>query len=176
MTEQVTLTLPDSLAQRVHEVATLTQRPLEEVLLEWLRRGSVEPVNSNGSLEAIAPLSHQIPASTLQGGAGCRSCREMKRLLRIYMWNLSGSTISGGRSMYRLMRSSGCKGAASGQPSVGECKTFLAGCHAPNCGESYADRSPMNLWRSRFHPKQFRPSLLVPIGETLSRFGSVLQY
>jgi len=64
MTEQVTLTLPDSLAQRVHEVATLTQRPLEEVLLEWLRRGSVEPVNSNGSLEAIAPLSHQIPAST----------------------------------------------------------------------------------------------------------------
>lgn len=46
MAEQVTLTLPDSLAQQVHEVATMTQRPLEEVLLEWLTRGSTEPVIS----------------------------------------------------------------------------------------------------------------------------------
>ncbi len=60
MAEQVTLTLPDSLAQRVHEVATLTQRPLEDVLLEWLRRGSIEP---GKSLEAIAP-PQQSPAST----------------------------------------------------------------------------------------------------------------
>jgi hypothetical protein len=43
MAEQVTLTLPDSLAQQVREVATLTQRPLEEVLLDWLTRGSAEP-------------------------------------------------------------------------------------------------------------------------------------
>jgi hypothetical protein len=43
MAEQVTLTLPDALAQQAHEVATLTQRTLEEVLLEWLTRGSVEP-------------------------------------------------------------------------------------------------------------------------------------
>ncbi|PSB14475.1 hypothetical protein C7B65_26390 [Phormidesmis priestleyi ULC007] len=49
MAERVTLTLPDSLAQQVHEVATLTQRPLEDVLLEWLTRGSMEP--------AIASLS-----------------------------------------------------------------------------------------------------------------------
>lgn len=43
MAEQVTITLPDVLAQQVREVAALTQRPLEEVLLEWLTRGSMEP-------------------------------------------------------------------------------------------------------------------------------------
>jgi hypothetical protein len=62
MAEQITLTLPDSLAQRVHEVATLTQRPLEEVLLEWLRRGSIEPAHFSSSPEAIAP--HPVLAST----------------------------------------------------------------------------------------------------------------
>ncbi|MBW4442549.1 MAG: hypothetical protein KME10_15215 [Plectolyngbya sp. WJT66-NPBG17] len=43
MAEQVTLTLPDALAQQVHEVANLTQRSPEEVLLEWPSRGRTEP-------------------------------------------------------------------------------------------------------------------------------------
>ena len=42
MAEQVRLDLPDRLAKQVHEVATLTQRKLEDVLLEWLDRGSTE--------------------------------------------------------------------------------------------------------------------------------------
>jgi hypothetical protein len=36
MTEQVILNLPDRLAKQVHEVAALTQRKLEDVLIEWL--------------------------------------------------------------------------------------------------------------------------------------------
>jgi hypothetical protein len=39
MTQQVVLNLPDGLVQQGHEVATSTQRALEEVLLEWLDRG-----------------------------------------------------------------------------------------------------------------------------------------
>jgi hypothetical protein len=41
--EQITLTLPDDLARRVREVATLTHRELEEVLLEWLDHTSMQP-------------------------------------------------------------------------------------------------------------------------------------
>jgi hypothetical protein len=37
--EQITLTLPDGIARQVREVADLTQRGLEEILLEWLDRG-----------------------------------------------------------------------------------------------------------------------------------------
>jgi hypothetical protein len=40
--ERVTLTLPDDLARRVHEVASSTHRELEEVLLEWIDRTSTQ--------------------------------------------------------------------------------------------------------------------------------------
>ncbi|MCY7282306.1 MAG: hypothetical protein LH679_02465 [Cyanobacteria bacterium CAN_BIN43] len=63
MTEQVTLIIPDSLAQQVREVAAQTQRPLEDVLLEWLRRGSIEPATPSRHLEAITPPT-QTPASS----------------------------------------------------------------------------------------------------------------
>ncbi len=56
MAEQVTLTLPDSLAQQVREVATLTQRPLEEVLLDWLTRGSTEPEISSLPSDQVLAL------------------------------------------------------------------------------------------------------------------------
>jgi hypothetical protein len=36
MTQTVTLQLPDSLADRAREVASLTDRSIEEVLLEWI--------------------------------------------------------------------------------------------------------------------------------------------
>jgi hypothetical protein len=44
MTEQVILDLPDRLAKQVHEVAALTQRKLEDVLIEWLDRGSQDEI------------------------------------------------------------------------------------------------------------------------------------
>jgi hypothetical protein len=44
MTEQVILNLPDRLAKQVHEVAALTQRKLEDVLIEWLDRGSLNEI------------------------------------------------------------------------------------------------------------------------------------
>ncbi len=44
MAEQVILNLPDRLAKQVHEVAALTQRKLEDVLIEWIDRGSVDKI------------------------------------------------------------------------------------------------------------------------------------
>ena len=44
MAEQVILNLPDRLAKQVHEVAALTQRKLEDVLIEWLDRGSIDEI------------------------------------------------------------------------------------------------------------------------------------
>jgi hypothetical protein len=38
----VTLELPDRLLQQVQEIATLTQRQVEEVLLEWIARAASE--------------------------------------------------------------------------------------------------------------------------------------
>jgi hypothetical protein len=60
MSEQVILNLPDHLwckrsyrlAKQVHEVAALTQRKLEDVLIEWLDRGSQDEI-------AIADLSDE---------------------------------------------------------------------------------------------------------------------
>jgi hypothetical protein len=52
MSEQVILDLPDRLAKQVREVAALTQRKLEDVLIEWLDRGSQDEI-------AIADLSDE---------------------------------------------------------------------------------------------------------------------
>jgi hypothetical protein len=49
MAEQVTLNLPDRLAQQVRAVADSTQRGLEEVLLEWIDRGISEERSSEQS-------------------------------------------------------------------------------------------------------------------------------
>jgi hypothetical protein len=53
MTEQVTLNLPDRLAQQVRAVADSTQRGLEEVLLEWLDRGRAEETTTENSEAAL---------------------------------------------------------------------------------------------------------------------------
>jgi hypothetical protein len=48
MAEIVTLELPETLAQRAKEIAALTNRQIEDVLLEWIDRASTElPVESN---------------------------------------------------------------------------------------------------------------------------------
>ena len=58
MAEQVRLDLPDRLAKQVHEVAALTQRKLEDVLIEWLDRGSTEePAMVSDRPEVIVTLS-----------------------------------------------------------------------------------------------------------------------
>jgi hypothetical protein len=44
MAEQVILNLPDRLAKQVYEVAALTQRKLEDILIEWLDRGSLDEI------------------------------------------------------------------------------------------------------------------------------------
>lgn len=74
MAEQVTITLPDFLAQQVREVAALTQRSLEEVLLEWLTRGSAEPEISSLTDDQVLALcdselssQEQTPLSDLLG-------------------------------------------------------------------------------------------------------------
>ncbi len=47
MAEIVTLELPETLAQRAKEIAILTNRRLEDVLVEWIDRASQElPVES----------------------------------------------------------------------------------------------------------------------------------
>jgi hypothetical protein len=53
MAEQFTLSLPDSLAKQVREVAASTQQGLEEVLLEWLDRGRSVTDHSEPSEAAL---------------------------------------------------------------------------------------------------------------------------
>ncbi len=49
MTEQVTLALPDAIAQQAKEIASLTQRNLEDVLLQW-----VEDAIANFPIESLS--------------------------------------------------------------------------------------------------------------------------
>lgn len=60
MAEQITLTLPDDLARRVREVATLTHRELEEVLLEWLDYTSTQPPAPTPADATEAQLLQQV--------------------------------------------------------------------------------------------------------------------
>jgi hypothetical protein len=60
MAEQFTLNLPDGLAKQVREVASLTQRGLEEVLLEWLDRGRMETFPQGQSAPSEAALLQRV--------------------------------------------------------------------------------------------------------------------
>jgi hypothetical protein len=61
MSEKVTVELPTDLARRAHAVAAQTQRPVEEVLLEWLDRGGGEPpVESLPDAELLALCDAQL--------------------------------------------------------------------------------------------------------------------
>jgi hypothetical protein len=59
MAEQFTLNLPDGLAEQMRTVAASTQQGLEEVLLEWLDRGSIAPASSE-SASSEAALLRQV--------------------------------------------------------------------------------------------------------------------
>jgi hypothetical protein len=60
MAEQITLTLPDGLARQVREVADLTQRGLEDILLEWLDRGRLQITPSPSTNITEAQLLQRI--------------------------------------------------------------------------------------------------------------------
>lgn len=57
MAEVITLELPDTLARRVRAEANRTNRPLEEVLLDWLNRIEIEPPVESLSDDQILALS-----------------------------------------------------------------------------------------------------------------------
>jgi hypothetical protein len=60
MAEQVIINLPDRLAKQVHEVAALTQRKIEDILIEWLDSYACA-IGDRGSLDefAIVDLSDE---------------------------------------------------------------------------------------------------------------------
>jgi hypothetical protein len=63
MPETVTLQLPDQLAQQAKEIAALTDRQLEDVLLEWLGYAVAElPVESLPDEQVLALCDPQMEA------------------------------------------------------------------------------------------------------------------
>ena len=63
MSERVTLELPSELAERIRVVAARTQRPFEEVLVDWIGRGGSEPdVESLSDDELLALCDDEMEA------------------------------------------------------------------------------------------------------------------
>lgn len=60
MSESVTVQLPDELARQMRAVADQTRRPLEEVLLEWLRRAADTPVDALPDEQVLALADMQM--------------------------------------------------------------------------------------------------------------------
>ena len=61
MPERVTLELPSELAERVRRAAARTQRPFEEVLVDWIDRGGAEPdVESLPDEEILALCDREL--------------------------------------------------------------------------------------------------------------------
>jgi hypothetical protein len=55
MTETVTLELPEALAQQAKQIATLTHRRLEEILVEWIDYAIAElPIESLSDNQILA--------------------------------------------------------------------------------------------------------------------------
>lgn len=64
MTETITLELPEPLAFRVRETATRTERRVEDVILDWLERLTVEPpVETLPDSQVLALCDAQMPES-----------------------------------------------------------------------------------------------------------------
>jgi hypothetical protein len=67
MSERVTVELPEDLARRAREVATLTHRRVEEVLVEWIdRAGSERAVELLPDDELLALCDGQMDAAQQQ--------------------------------------------------------------------------------------------------------------
>ncbi len=62
MSLSVTLELPDVLARNAHQVAKQTEQRLEDVLLEWLKRGANDtPVELLSDEQLLATAALQLP-------------------------------------------------------------------------------------------------------------------
>ncbi len=75
MTETITLELPESLAFQMRETATRTERRIEDVILDWLERLTVEPpVETLPDSQVLALCDAQMPDAQQA---------ELERLLRM---------------------------------------------------------------------------------------------
>jgi hypothetical protein len=61
MTQSVTLELPSDLVARAGEVAARTQRPVEDVLIEWLNRNGTETVENLSDADVLSLCDTQMP-------------------------------------------------------------------------------------------------------------------
>lgn len=75
MSETITLELPESLAFRMRETATRTERRIEDVILDWLERLTVEPpVETLPDNQVLALCDAQMPENQQT---------DLERLLRL---------------------------------------------------------------------------------------------
>jgi hypothetical protein len=82
MSVKVTLELPEEVAHRARAVAAKTQRPLEDILVEWLDRvGGEPPVESLSDEEVLALCDAQMEAAE-QEELSDLLCRNREGLLR----------------------------------------------------------------------------------------------
>ena len=59
----VTLQIPNNLATKAHSVAIQTQRPIEEVLVEWLNNAAEKlPLNMLGDYQVLALTKQEMDA------------------------------------------------------------------------------------------------------------------
>ena len=62
MSQTVTLEVPDTVASHAQQIASMTQRRLEDVLLEWLGQSAAElPVQYLSNEQILALTAEQLP-------------------------------------------------------------------------------------------------------------------
>ncbi|WNZ23661.1 MAG: hypothetical protein EDM05_050200 [Leptolyngbya sp. IPPAS B-1204] len=100
MTELVTLELPEALAQQAKDIAALTHRSLEDVLIEWIDRAVAElPVESLPDEQVLSLCDLQMPADQeaslsdllarhREGQLSQAETQQLDELMRIYRCGL----------------------------------------------------------------------------------------
>jgi len=96
MAEIITLELPEPLVQRVREIAALTHRRLEDVLVEWIDRAATDlPIENLPDDQVLALCDSQMTAEqqTLlsdllarnqEGQLGSTETQQLDELMHIY--------------------------------------------------------------------------------------------
>lgn len=75
MTEIITLELPEPLARQAKEIAALTQRRLEDVLVEWIDRAITDlPIESLPDAQVLALCDSQLPQEQQTALANLLAC------------------------------------------------------------------------------------------------------
>lgn len=100
MTEIVTLELPEALAQQVKEIAALTHRRLEDVLVEWIDRAVTElPIESLPDEQVLVLCDLQMQSNqeemlsdlldrNREGQLNQAETQQLDELMQIYRWGL----------------------------------------------------------------------------------------